>query len=122
MPKVDINEVEKTISKQVKHTSDTGMIERKIGDKTYFSSALDKDVWFDNYGECLANAQKIANTDKLKALGLNDQGQSPEQVALLEKRGELLAKKAKALEVVAGIDAEIRNLKVEDFKAKAKKK
>lgn len=106
MPEVNIKEIEKTAESE-KLADD---VERKvIGGKSYYKGKyLEK--WYDNYDECVRSNSAQHNADVLKKQGLNEHGQSKEQVKKMKERADLLAKREDAMDEVRKIDAKIANL------------
>lgn len=123
MPIVDIEKVEKEAKEKKEAIPE--IVTKSVGDKTYFKGKQ-LDDWFDSYGECLKANEAEARKKEYAKLGLNEEGQSPEQVEIAKKTGELGKRKAKLLEKVGKIDAEIaevkRGVKAKTAEAEAPKK
>jgi len=91
-----------------------------IGGQTYFKGADDE--WYTSHGEALDSLQRDRQIKEYLAQGLDEEGRSPEQVALSEEKARLLKKRESVLEQVREIDIEIGNLTLENFKSKGKSK
>lgn len=118
MPIVNIDELEKQAEKDVKEES--SIVTKIIGDKTVFKGKY-LNGWFDSYDECHQENQKKRVMDDNKLLGLNEQGQTPEQVENAKKRADInkqLAEKQKEL-----VDLAVKLQKIQpDNEEKSKKK
>jgi len=121
MPLVDIEKVEKEAAK--KKDAIQEIVSKSVGGKTYFwGKILGEGKCFDDYGECVRENEKEKNRVKMAGLGLNEWGQTPEQVEISEKRHELFKKKAELLKKVSDIDAEIGALSNKQAVKEPKKK
>lgn len=91
---------------------------QKIGGKTYYKGA--KGALYDYHGEALDSLQKEKEQEAYKKQGLNEHGQTLEQVALSNEKTKILKEKEKHLEEARKCDTRISSLKLEDFKPKKK--
>jgi len=117
MPIVDQVVLEKKAKEKLE--AEKSVPTQKIGDKTYYKGAEGK--LYDYHGEALDSLQNEKQQAEYKRLGLDENGRSPEQVALSNEKIRLLKKKESVMAEARKIDVEIANLKLEDFSAKKKK-
>lgn len=104
MPTVDLEKLKK---EEAKNQDNAPLIEAvKVGDKTLFKGR-EIEEYFDDYVECITKNQEAARQKHLKSLGLNEHGQSPEQVKRANKVRELIKDKTDLLAEIAEIDQEI---------------
>ena len=118
MPIVNEKElVEK--AKQKQKELDATVKEEMIGDTKVYIGA--NGVKYTQRGEALDSLQVAKEQDEFKKQGLNEHGQTPEQVAAAKRRAELFKKREEKLKEVADIDAEITGKKTEKKKEDKKK-
>lgn len=124
MPLVDIKEAEKKALEAKEAIPE--IISKIVGDQTYFSGKVLKDQWFTDYGECVRANEKEAHLKAMKALGLNEYGQSPEDEKRSQQKRELIKKKNDLLKKVAEVDLElarvIQGVKTDESTEPKKKK
>ena len=104
MAKVNLADLQKEADKKAKHTDGVETI--KVGDKTAYKGAY-LDDFFDNYTECVQANSEAKSKKDLKAQGLNEYGQTKEQVELHARVQKLLEERSKIAEQLAAKDAEI---------------
>lgn len=118
---VDIEKLEKEYQK--KEAEKSSIITKKVGDKIFFKGKS-IDGWFESLDECYR--ENMAASSKLitDSLGLNEQGQTPAQVANMEARRELLKKEQELQEQLAKMQAQLRAsvLREEEEPEEAKKR
>jgi len=104
MSKVDIN----TLERQAKARAEvpSGIVSKEVGGKTYFRGPILAD-WFDQFGECHTENERAARIARNKALGLNESGQTPQQVAESKRRAEFMKKRENLLKGLARLDSQI---------------
>ncbi len=119
MAEVDISKVT-AAAKKVKLATDR-IETKRIGNASYFKGPH-LETWFDDHGEMLKANVDAARIQLLKEQGLNEHGQTPEQVAEHKQRAVLLAKRAEMMKEVARIDVQIATRSYSDKKAPRKKK
>lgn len=108
MPKVDVEEIEKKAKKEKSEKAEVNT--KNIDGKTYFQGKVIPD-WFDSYDECVNRNQDAKRVKAYADQGLNELGQTPEQVAAAKKRAALVLKRNELMEEVALIDRQIAALK-----------
>lgn len=117
MPIVDIEE----ISKKKKTERPTGIESKEINGKTYFRGSSLSD-WYDNYTECVnANAME-AKMQHYKKLGLNEHGQTKEQIAINKAVAELVEDRQKIVDELQAMDLKIARTRRGEVEKKSKKK
>lgn len=104
MAKVNLADLQKEAEKKAKHSDGVETI--RVGEKTYYKGAYLEDT-FDNYTECVQANSEAKSKKDLKAQGLNEFGQTKEQVELHERVQKLLVERSKIAEQLAAKDAEI---------------
>lgn len=106
MPIVDINKLEKEAL--AKKEEQSAIVTKSVGNKTLFKGRY-LDEWYDNFDECLQANQTYHRIQINKSLNLNEQGQSPEQVARMEKKKILAKEFAEMQEKMLKMQAEMQN-------------
>lgn len=104
MPVVDLKQLQKEAEKKEKDNPSIKVV--KIDGKNYFQGSYIED-YFDDYGECISANEAQARKELYKKLGLNEEGQSPEQVERIKKIKKLVDQKNELLEQVNQIDIKI---------------
>ena len=104
MPIVDIEKLEKEATKREAETME--IISKHVGDKIYFQGKVIDD-WFDRYDDCHKANEEAAKHKEFKKLGLNELGQTPEQVAIIAAVSELKKEKSDLLKKIVELDARI---------------
>ena len=118
MPLVTEEQIEEAKQK-AKQVDDSGIKTKKYGTKQVWIGANGDE--YDNLGEAHDSLERQSEAAALKKLGLNDQGQTLEQVAQAKKISELLKKKEEILKQAAEIDKDILKVKLGEDKLKKKK-
>lgn len=121
MPKVNLEEIEKEAKKSKSEKAE--VITTVIDGKSYFQGKVIPDV-FDSYDECVNRNQDAKRLKAYADQGLNELGQSKEQVEAGKKRQALVLKRKELMEEVAKIDTQIAALRnpVKEEKKESKKK
>lgn len=107
---VNIAEKEKE-AKKVKDEKSLILVKEINGVKYFSHKDLPEGTWLETFDEALQAAQELKKQKEYKALGLNENGQTPEDAAKSQKIRDLIARKAKILEDANKIDIEIANVK-----------
>ncbi len=79
---------------------------------------------YDNYDECHRENEKFIRIKNNKEMGLNEHGQTPEQIKKMQEKREMVQKIKKIEEEAARMRAELQNFDASDdveFKKKGKK-
>ena len=121
MPIVDIKKLEEENKK--KSETETDIETKEVGGKKYFRGRhLGPDAWYDNYGECLTENQNAKQTTEFRKSGLNQHGQTHEQVEKAKRKNEKLRIRESLLKQLAAVDEEIKNTDTLEIKDEKKKK
>lgn len=107
MPIVDIEKIEQEAKK--KEDSRMGIISKVIGDKTYFKGKV-IDAWYPRYDECHSENEKAAQLAEFKSQGLNELGQSAEQVAIIEAVKKLKLEKSELMKKIGELETKISDI------------
>ncbi len=119
MPVVTEQQIEEA-KKKAKEVDTSGIQEKVYGTtKVWIGS---NGASYSSYSEALDSIQIQKEQADFKKLGLNEHGQTPEQVAQNKKRSELYKKKEAILKQAADVDEEIRNVGTEKKPETHKKK
>lgn len=108
MAVVDIKKIEEDYLKNKKKTHRIERIE--VGPKTYFKGPH-IDATYDSYNECITANQDKARLDTFKSLGLNEYGQSAEDVRRSKAIAKIVAEKSLLEKRLASLDMEIAYIK-----------
>lgn len=120
MPKVDIEELEK-LEKQ-KLTSPDDIEVKIVNGRRVFRGQYLKNDWYDSYEDAQSANQTAKRIDDLKAKGLNEHGQTIEQVKLNQRVQELVALKQQKLEELKALDLKINLARSGKFDEPAEEK
>lgn len=103
---------------------EAGVQERMYGDTKVWIGA--GGIVYSSFSEAHDSIQSANEQGEFKKRGLNEQGQTPEQVAKAKKRAELFKKREAILKEVSKIDQQISEAsldeKIEDIKQSKHKK
>lgn len=98
-------------AKKVKDSKSLILVKDINGVKYFSHKDLPAGTWLETFDEALQAAQELKKQKEYKSLGLNENGQSPEDAAKSEKIRELIKKKEVVSKQLQDIDIEIANVK-----------
>lgn len=108
MPKVDLAVLEKEAEKQKSREDD--IPSKLIGGKRYFQGS-NHDDWFDSLGEALDSRQRAKSVEDNKKLGLNEFGQSKDDLEKATRIKNLIKERNDLIEDIRKIEARIGAVK-----------
>lgn len=119
MPIVNEKELLEKAAKRKKEAEAT-VKEEWIGDTKIFIGA--KGVKYTSRGEALESVQTEKEQSEFKKLGLNEHGQTPEQVEKAKRRAELIKQREAKIREIASLDQKISDSKLPEYQKEGKKK
>ena len=100
---IDIKELER--KSQLKQEDTSAILTKSIDGKTYFKGKFLAD-WYDSYDECQKANQDWYRVKTNKDVGLNEHGQTADQVAKMAKKREMDKEIAEIREKLSKMEAE----------------
>lgn len=104
---VSVEDLEKAEKKKQDETPK--ILTKTIGDKTVYSHSdiVKEGLWFESSGEALQEVTNRRQQKIYKDQGLNELGQTPQQVEKNKRIKSLIEEKEKLIDQLSKIDAEI---------------
>lgn len=107
MAKVDLKQLEEEAKK--KKVEEPAIEEKRVGEKLVFRGPQGE--WYDVRGEALAAHIEYKRQLEYKKLGLNEFGQSKEEIEKQSRIRKLIEKRNEIIESARKIDIEIGNIR-----------
>ena len=117
MPIVNIEQLEKEAAK-VK-SNPKGIVTKQVGNKTYFKGAQSEN-WYNTWDECYKANESEIRKEKFRKAGLNEYGQTPEDVKRQKETAVLMKEKEVLFDKLKEIDTKIFNVKLGRKKKESK--
>lgn len=118
MPIVDIDKLEKAELK--KKEDQTSIVSKVVGGKHYFKGRF-IDAWYDSLDECQKANQDFNRKKTNEAIGLNEQGQTPEQVRRMDQKRKLDKDIADMRKKLSDMESNKRNFDAQEDPKEVKK-